>query len=244
MGAVTTTNQTNPYATFCFPLCEEINVNMPTSSLPVAPQVRSILDGFQRAIGIGNRVTLQWDRTGAATFELIGGKTEFWTAERIYGRLGRFSANCSHLPIAVNNPYLQYELCGSNNDDLRLTAGVELPGFAARLTPISSQVVSAREVGSPVGSIGITTVFGVLSLVWALLHPRITLNLPGTIELNAVLVDANTLQISFKTPLTITVVWGLQFSCTPNQLTLTEHAAVVQYKSGWFARTQEWSWSL
>lgn len=242
MGAVTTTNLTNPQTTFRLPPCKDINVNMPTSSLPIAPQVRSILDGFQRAIGIGNRVTLQWDRTGAATFELIGGKTDLWTAERIYGRLGRFSANCSDLAVAVNNPYLQYELCGSNNDDLRLTAGVELPGFAARLTPTRYQFVGASGTGSPVGAIGITTVFGVLSLVWALLHPRVTLNLPGTIELNAVLVDANTLQITFKTPLTITVVWGLQFSCAPNQLTLTEHSAVVQYKSGWFARTQEWSW--
>jgi hypothetical protein len=205
--------------------------------------VRLILDGFARAIGIGNRVGLRWDRTGAATVDLIGGVPEQWTAERIYGRLGRFSAECSNLAVAVNNPYLQYDLCGANNQDLKLTAGVELPGFATRLSPVAPQSVGDAQMESAVGAIGLTTVFGVLSLVWTLLHPRATLNLPGMMELDAVLTDADTLQVTFKTPPTITVAWGLQFSCAPNQLTLTGQSAVVQYKAGWFARTKEWSWS-
>jgi hypothetical protein len=217
-------------------------MNIPVSALPIGPQVRLILDGFVRAIGVGNRVALRWDRTGAATLDLIGGVPEQWTAERIYGRLGRFSAECSNLAVTVNNPYLQYELCGVNNSDLRLTAGAELPGLAQRLSPAHPQAVGANELGFPVGSIGLTTVFSVLSLVWLLLHPRATLNLPGTMELDAVLADAKTLHITFKTPPTVTVAWGLQFSCSPNQLTLTERSAVVQYKAGWFARTKEWSW--
>lgn len=215
----------------------------PVSLLPVGPQVQLILDGFVRAIGVGNRIALRWDRTGAATMDLIGGVPEQWTAERIYGRLGRFSAECSNLAVAVNSPYLQYELCGANNGDLRLTAGAELPRFAERLSPVNLQAVGTNQMESPVGAIGLTTVFSVLSLVWMLLHPRATLNLPGTMELDAVLTDANTLQVTFKTPPTITVAWGLQFSCAPNQLTLTERSAVVQYKAGWFARTKEWSWS-
>ena len=161
--------------------------------------------------------------------DLIGGVPEQWTAERIYGRLGRFSAECSNLAVAVNSPYLQYELCGVNNSDLRLTAGAELPRFAERLSPVNPQAVGTNQMESPVGAIGLTTVFSVLSLVWMLLHPRATLNLPGTMELDAVLTDANTLQVTFRTPPTITVAWGLQFSCAPNQLTLTERSAVVQY---------------
>ncbi len=44
----------------------------PVSLLPVGPQVQLILDGFVRAIGVGNRIALRWDRTGAATMDLIG----------------------------------------------------------------------------------------------------------------------------------------------------------------------------
>lgn len=244
MGALTTipTRQAAYRATFFLSADKGMNVTTSVSKLTIAPQVRLLLDGLARAIGIGNRVALRWDRTGASTFDLIGGETEPWTVERIYGRLGRFSAECSNLAIAVNNPTLQYEWSGSNHEDLRLAVAVELPGFAKRLTTVPSQVASAGKVELSVGSLGVTTLFGVLSLVWALLHPRVTLNLPGSIELNALLIDPNTLQVTFKTPVTITVVWGLQFSCTPNQMTLTDRSVVVQYKSGWFARTQEWSW--
>jgi hypothetical protein len=212
-------------------------MNQPVSSVSVAPQVRMLLDGFARAIGVGNRCSLRWDRTGAGTFDLIGGQADQWTTERIYGRLGRFSAECSNLAVAVNDPYLQYEV---SHSDLKLTAGCVLPGMADRLSPSHPAAVGAG--AEPVGAIGLTTVFSLLSIVWVLLHPRVTLNLPGSIEIDAVLTDANTLDVTFKTPPTVTIVWGIQFSCQPNSLRLTEHSASVEYKAGWFARNKQWSW--
>lgn len=207
--------------------------------MDIAPQVRLVLDGFSRGIGTNNRCQLRWDRTGAATFNLIGQQPDQWTAQNIYGRLGRFSAECANLAVTVNNPYLQYEL---DNADLKLTAGIELPGFADRLVPAGKVGASDASGAQPVGAVGLMTVFSVLSIVWALLHPRATLNLPGTIELDAVMMSANTLNVTFKTPPAVTVVWGLQFSCSPSELVLTERSVEVKYKAGWLARSKRWEW--
>lgn len=215
-------------------------VNQPVAALPpVGPLVRQILDGGSRVIGVANHCLFRWDRPGATTFDLIGGQSDQWTVERIYGRLGRFSAECRNLAVAVNNPYLQYELYGANNADLRLLAGVELPGFASRLAPANQAVSGSAQ---PVGAMGLTTVFGLLSLVWALLHSRATLNLPGTVEFTAFFVDPGTLVIEFKKPPTVTVVCGIQFTCQPNSLTLTERSAVMKYRAGIFTRQEEWKW--
>lgn len=209
-----------------------------TSSLsPIAQQVRMILDGLARSIGVGNRCTFRWDRTGAGTFDLLGGKPEQWTAERIYGRLGRFSAECANLASPVVDPYLQYEISG---DDLKITASMCLPGMAKKLSPSHPQAAGAGV--DHVGSVGLTTVFGLLSIVWSLLHPRVTLNLPGTVEVDVILQSPLMLMVEFKTPPTVTAVWGVQFECRPSTLVLTERTAEVSYKAGWFARQANWSW--
>lgn len=211
----------------------------------IASQVRALLNSIRDVIGVGNKFRIRWDRTGAAQFEFIGGDRYQWTTERIYGKLGRFSAECQGLPsgVAVNNPYLQYEVHGS---DLRLVAGVDLPGMADRLSPASCNAAGpvglAGNGAVPVGSIGLLTIFSALSLVWSLLHPRITLNLPGNMEADLTLTDADTLFVEFVTPPSVTVVFGLSFSGEPNSLTLRERSAEIAYRAAVFSRVKKWAW--
>lgn len=212
----------------------------------IAPQVRALLNSIRDVIGVGNKFRIRWDRTGASQFEFIGGDRYQWTTERIYGKLGRFSAECHEalaVPVVVNNPYLQYEVHGA---DLRLIAGVDLPRLADKLSPASCSeagpVGLAGNGAVPVGSVGLLTIFSALSLVWSLLHPRITLNLPGNMEADLTLTDADTLSVEFVTPPTVTVVFGLSFSGEPNSLTLRERSAEIEYRAAFFSRSKKWAW--
>lgn len=201
---------------------------------PVSLQVRYLLDMIERHIGLNRKFELTWLRTGAAEFALIGGDVSQWTTERIYGQLGRFSAILPGLP--VNDPHLQYELRGK---DLSLTAGVTLLDFADRLSPQHPQEVGSTGV-EPAGSISVMAVFSLLSIVWTLLHPRVTLRLPGTVELYATLAGSGQLVVDFVSPPEIDCVFGVSFTCRPNSLTLTGDSLAIQYKAGWFAREKEW----
>jgi len=206
-----------------------------SSASPVSLQVRYLLSTIERYVGLNRKFKLIWLRTGAAEFPLLGGDVSQWTTERIYGQLGRFSVL---LPgLVITEASLQYELKGN---DLTLAAGFTLPGFVERLSPIHPQEVGSTGVVESAGSFSIMAVFSLLSVVWTLLHPRVTLRLPGSVELYATLVESGRLVIDFVSPPEIECIFGVAFTCTPNSLTLTGDAVKVQYKAGWFAREKEW----
>jgi hypothetical protein len=190
--------------------------------------VQTILDALSRAIGINNKCRLTWDRSGAATFNLLAGDRSQWTVENIYGRVGQFSLRCDSM--VVTNPTLRYEVIG---EQIKLDASCLVP---SSVLGINSKVGASEPVGiSPM------MVFSLLSMVWSLLHPRLTLNLPGTIELVMSMPSQDQLDIWFVKAPTVTAVFGVQFECVPNQMTLTEHYTKVLYKAGWFSREQTWS---
>lgn len=196
-----------------------------------------LLDGLSKIVGINNRGFFEWRRSGGS-IELIGGDADQWSFRNIYGPLGQFKLTLEATSFPIHEAELRYEL--KSNGFIRIDAGCEadlIGHFEQHRKPVSANGESAQPVG-----LGLTSIIGLLSIVWALLNPRATLNLPGNIEFELTLTDADALRINFKTPPTITAVWGIRFTITPNQIVLREHGAEATYKAGWFSREQEWSW--
>lgn len=202
------------------------------SPSPTSLQVSSLLNQLGSVLSPGKPIILRWDRSGAGDFELIGGDGPQWTFERIYGRLGKFSID-GMLGI-VQDPSFQYEL--RSNGTLRISSEFDLPGFADKLVP---KVGSAG--AEPVGAVGLLTILSALSIIWSLLHPRLTLHLPGTMEIKLTLL-ADGLFAEFITPPTATVVFGLAFSDVINSAKLTDHTLDVSHKAWIFAQTSHWEW--
>lgn len=208
---------------------------MPTPS-PTSLQVRSFLTQLGHVLSPGKPITLRWDRSGAGDFDLIGGQAPQWTFERIYGRLGKFSIDGT-LGI-VQDPSFQYEL--RSNGALRISSEFDLPGFADKLVPKSNQ--TAGTSAEPVGAIGLLTIFSALSIIWTLLNPRLTLHLPGTMEMKLTLIADGSLFVEFITPPTATVVFGIRFSDVINSVRLKENSIDVSHKAWIFAQNAHWEW--
>lgn len=208
---------------------------MPITPIPSARQaVTSLLSGLAAGIGIGPRSVLTWDRSGASSLELLASTP--WTVEDIYGALGRFSLD---IPSGlVLGAALDYRIIG---DDLELTAHARLNGFAPMLAPLHPRAVGVSAVSQPVGAIGITSILTALSIVWSLLNPRVTLLLPGRMQIEMVMSNATTLLVEFKTPPTVSVVWGIRWSNVPLKLVLTDKFVRCSFRAGIFAQEKEWT---
>lgn len=192
--------------------------------------VSRILTALAQVLTPGKIVALEWDRSGAALFNLMAG--DDWTVENIYGRTGRLVALGDVGP--ARNPEVSYKI---NGDDLQIQMDVLLPGIMARMKP---GPVGASE-SEPVGAIGLMTVLSCLSIVWSLLHPSATLMLPGTMSMALSMVDG-ALHVTFTTPPTVTIVWGLRFAGTVNSVVLTETALTIGYKVFGFENSQTRTW--
>ena len=196
--------------------------------MDVSPQVKLVLDGVNRLIGVNNRARFTWLRTGG-NIDLIGGSPDF-SFDNFMGKLGQFKLTCDNPVLPVYEPELKYERMANGRLRLNLGCEIDLPG-------------EQQKAGAgPVGAIGLTTVISLLSVVWSLLHPRVSLNLPGNIELDLMLKDTDTLVMDFVHGPTLNIVFGIQFTGTPYRATVQPNYANVQYKALIFDRTQEWTW--
>lgn len=196
---------------------------------PIRQVVSSLLSGLATGLGIGQRSVFKWNRSGASTLDLLAGQQ--WTANSIYGAVGQFSLE---MPRAdVKDLRLGYHIADS---DLELDAHAKLVGIVPKLSPSHPAAVGASQ---PVG-FGLMAIITALPTIWSLLNPRVTLNLPPEIELDLIMADTNTLLIEFKTPPTVTVVWGIRWNNVPLKLMLTDRLVRIEYKLGIFGRTQDW----
>ncbi len=178
--------------------------DQPTSAmapLHLRSRVIQVQGWIRQFVGEGVRMNLQWDRTGGQTFELLGGARDQWTTLNIFGRTGglRYSAGQSQLPI--DEPSVRYEVDG---DDVITDLRCRIKGLAKRLSPGDSQTVGASDavVGFPALTAlsGLMTVLSFLSFVWQLIHPTISLTLPGNVGCQAIL-QGQTLTIDLLRPL-------------------------------------------
>jgi len=196
--------------------------------MDASPQVRVLLDGINRLIGVNNRARLEWLRTGG-NLELIGGTPDF-SFDNFMGRMGKLSLTCDRPVMPIYDPELKYERMANGRLRLSLACEIDVPGE------------QTKAGASPVGSIGITTVIGLLSVAWSLLHPRVTLQLPADVVFDVMLKDSDTLVLDFVKGPTLEIVFGIQFTGTPYRATVQPNYANVQYKALIFDRTQEWTW--
>lgn len=216
----------------------------PVAAIPdISPQIRMFLNGLNQAVGVNNRCSCFWDRTGGAEFDLLWDRPEQKTAENVLGRIGQFRVQVSRPRFPVDEPTLRYEVRGN---DLRIDLAANLPGIVNRLSPTAQVASAAGPVGvgaQPVG-FGVMTVFSLFSLIWSLTHMRVTLNLPGNVAADVILTDSDTLRVDFKRGPQLKVVAGLSFDVKPTYLILTDRKAVVGYPGPVFgiAREKAWSW--
>lgn len=145
-----------------------------TYSVPISAQVRKCIEFARANIGEDAAITLQWDRTGASTLPLIGGRDQ-WTAENLFGRMGQFTASAENSKLPIQDAQCGYRLIGG---DLELTPKVVIRNFAS----------PSGAVGSDGGAVGfgpltILTVFQLISGIWQILHPTVAVALPGNMEL-------------------------------------------------------------
>jgi len=142
-------------------------------------------------------VRLEWDRTGAQTFELLGSHREQWTTLAIYGRAGGFRAEAPGSLLTIADPSLRYTVIG---DDIKFAAEFTAIGLARQISPAGTTVgASDATVGFP--AIGfLMTWVSMLSFVWQLIHPRVTLQLPGTVGCDIKL-EGDSLSIALLEPM-------------------------------------------
>lgn len=163
-------------------------------SIPLSAKVREAIAFLRDNVGENCPLTLQWDRTGASSLPLLGGKPDQWTAENLFGRMGEFSASCQSSKLPVTEASCMYRVLG---DDLELCPRVLVKGLAARLAPASSGAVGAAESPVGFGPMAILTVFQLAAGLWQLLHPSVTIELPGNMKLVATL-QGETVTVDFE----------------------------------------------
>jgi hypothetical protein len=199
---------------------------------PIRQSVRSMLSVLAGGIGIGTKATFGWDRSGASTLNLLAAGD--WTTRDIYGDIGQFALKFPSTLVSDCN--LQYRVIG---DDVKTALNTTWLGLAPKLAPKHPQAASA--VGSQqVGSIGLTAIVNLLPVIWSLLNPRVTLQMPGQIELSLVMESANRLVVEFVTPVSVEIVWGIRWHSAPRRMSVTDAAVKAEYVIGLFSREKTW----
>lgn len=149
-------------------------------SLPIRSKVVQLQGWFRQHVGNGVAVSLTWDRTGAQTFELIGSHRDQWTTLAIYGRSGGFRAEATGSLLPIEEPELRYTIIG---DDIRFASEFTAKGLARLISPADTTVGATPDAAVGFPAIGsLMTLVSMLSFVWQVIHPRVTLQLPGTVE--------------------------------------------------------------
>lgn len=153
------------------------------TTVPVSAKVTQAIEFMRQYVGEDAPLRLSWDRSGASVLPLLGGDKGQWTTENLFGRMGEFSASAPTSKLPVTEASCGYRVIG---DDLEVTPRVLIRGMAARIAPASSAVgASADPVGF--GPMAILTVFQVAKGIWDLLHPSISIELPGNMTMSITL---------------------------------------------------------
>lgn len=160
---------------------------MTEMTAPISGRVRDAIEFVRSNIGENAQITLRWDRTGASSLPLLGGESGQWTPENLFGRVGEFSAVAQNSKLPVPEASCGYRLIG---DDIEVTPRFLIRGFGK--TP--KAVGSGGATGF--GPMSILTVISLISGIWSLLHPSISVTLPGNMELTAVL-SGDTVTVEF-----------------------------------------------
>lgn len=159
--------------------------------LQIRAKVIQVQDWIRRFVGEGVRVNWEWSRTGLQTFNLMGQRP---TKEEIFGRSGEFRASAPQSHLMIDEPSLAYRVRGKDIiydfHFVHVGGAEELPGDA----------VGASDPNQAVGSIGLMGVVSILSFVWQLLHPELTLSVPGEVGCQLML-TGETLSIDILRPL-------------------------------------------
>jgi len=152
--------------------------------------IRSALGRWRDNIGIGNKVTGSWSKSGSQNFDLlqlVRGKA--WSARDIYGERGSFSFSAPTTNLIVKESSLDYRLVG---DQVRFDVEFWIEAARLGITDVPQSVESAQPVGfSPL------MILSGLSMLWQLAHPEASVILPGTISVEGVMTDDGSLRVSF-----------------------------------------------
>lgn len=169
------------------------------SPLHLRAKVLEIQSWVRQYVGEGVRINLEWSRTGAQTFQLLGGDRTVWTTQNIFGRHGEFKASAPQSMLVIDEPSLRYAVQGH---DVVYDSHFIHRGGADRISPAScSDSVSAGDDPTQVvGAIGLMGVVSILSFVWQLLHPRVSLEIPGEVGCQ-ILLTGDVLSVDLLKPL-------------------------------------------
>jgi hypothetical protein len=195
--------------------------------LHIRSKVLQIQSWIRQFVGDGVRANLEWDRTGAQLFELLGGDRTQWTTLAIFGRTGGFRMSAPQSRLLIDEASLRYEVRG---DDLALDVHCLAKGLASRLSPADPAAVGSGEpVGFP-GLTGLMTIVSILSFVWQLIHPQVSLTLPGSVGCQ-MLLTGDTLTIDLLRPLPSLKIQAF-FTFTPSlsRITVTPDAVRFQFE--------------
>jgi hypothetical protein len=152
--------------------------------------IQSALAKWRDNIGVGNKVTGTWSKSGSQNFDilqLVRGVP--WSARDIYGERGSFSFSAPTTNLIVKESSLDYRLVG---DQVRFDVEFWIEASRLGITDVPQSVESAQPVGfSPL------MILSGLATLWQLAHPEASVILPGTISVEGVMTDDGTLRVSF-----------------------------------------------
>ena len=161
-------------------------------------------------------MSFHWDRTGAQTFPLLRGQD--FSAIAFLGRTGHLSLSAPGCKLPVDHVGFGYQVSG---DDLILDADpVKLDGLAARLLPQNRTDVASSQPMRLVDPVTIWSIFGVMKIVWGVLHPQADLTLGGNVSATATL-QGETFVIDFQQMPAIRLVMLFRFHLAVRRLELT-----------------------
>lgn len=159
--------------------------------LQIRAKVLQVQDWIRRFVGEGVRINFEWSRTGLQTFNLLGHRP---TKEDIFGRSGELRASAPQSHLVIDEPSLAYRVRGRDIiydfHFVHVGGAEDAPGDA----------VGASDPNQAVGAIGLMGVVSILSFVWQILNPELTLSVPGEVGCQ-LLLTGETLSIDILNPL-------------------------------------------
>lgn len=183
-------------------------------------QIAAMLAWWRANIGMGTRVTLEWDRTGAQTLPLLARSN--WSTAALFGKSGRFEVTASGTHLPTDTLGFAYRIL---DDDVTIDLDpIRLHGIAAKLNPpTDSENQAVEPLVTGIGAVTIWTMFSIVRDVVSLLNPSCDLQLPGNLSATAEL-SGDMLSIDFPQPPSVKLVALFTFQLSVARVEITPQA--------------------
>ena len=221
---------------------EAMGAEAPVGTINVGDYVDQLFGWYNTYLPNNTVAKMDWTRSGDQSFNVLGGKKEALTLERLLGKTGSFKFVLIYPESMSDSEKLQIRelefFYNVNGDDINFT--IEEFTVHGIVKQINNQLVLKSSTEQPKGFIGFMTLYTIVSTartIWIILHPVADICLGGSLQLSTYLdQQSQQIVIDFQAPPTVKILSLMTFNLAIKQVVISHMKIVTKFTGTMFAK--------